>query len=58
MPALNHTGLTISNLERSLLFWRDAMGMTVLFEQEKTGGYIEAIVGEVAKARGSSCSSM
>jgi catechol 2,3-dioxygenase-like lactoylglutathione lyase family enzyme len=46
MPALQHTGLTISSLERSLLFWRDAMGMTVLFEQEKTGGYIEAIVGE------------
>jgi catechol 2,3-dioxygenase-like lactoylglutathione lyase family enzyme len=46
MPDLHHTGLTISNLERSLRFWRDAMGMTVLFEQEKAGGYLEAIVTE------------
>jgi catechol 2,3-dioxygenase-like lactoylglutathione lyase family enzyme len=46
MPDLHHTGLTISNLERSLGFWRDAMGMTVLFEQEKAGGYLEAIVRE------------
>jgi catechol 2,3-dioxygenase-like lactoylglutathione lyase family enzyme len=46
MPDLHHTGLTIANLERSLRFWRDAMGMTVLFEQEKAGGYLEAIVAE------------
>lgn len=43
---LHHTGLTVSDLERSLLFWRDAMGMEVLFQQEKAGGYLEAIVGE------------
>jgi catechol 2,3-dioxygenase-like lactoylglutathione lyase family enzyme len=35
---LRHTGLTISDLDRSLRFWRDAMGMRVLFEQEKAGG--------------------
>lgn len=46
MPALHHTGLTIADLQRSLRFWRDAMGMEVLFEQEKAGGYLEAIVGE------------
>jgi catechol 2,3-dioxygenase-like lactoylglutathione lyase family enzyme len=46
MPMLHHTGLTVSDLERSLRFWRDALGMDVLFEQEKVGGYIEAIVGE------------
>lgn len=46
MPSLHHTGLTISNLERSLRFWRDAMGMTVVVEQEKKGGYLEAIVAE------------
>ena len=43
---LHHTGLTVSDLERSLHFWRDAMGMEVLFQQEKAGGYLEAIVGE------------
>jgi catechol 2,3-dioxygenase-like lactoylglutathione lyase family enzyme len=46
MANLHHTGLTISDLERSLRFWRDGMGMEVLFEQEKIGGYLEAIVGE------------
>ena len=46
MPTLHHTGLTISDLDRSLRFWRDALGMRVLFEQEKAGGYLEEIVGE------------
>jgi catechol 2,3-dioxygenase-like lactoylglutathione lyase family enzyme len=46
MPTLHHTGLTISDLQRSLRFWRDGMGMEVLFEQEKVGGYLETIVGE------------
>ena len=46
MPDLHHTGLTVLDLDRSLRFWRDAMGMTVLFEQEKAGGYLEAIVAE------------
>jgi catechol 2,3-dioxygenase-like lactoylglutathione lyase family enzyme len=46
MQMLHHTGLTVSDLQRSLRFWRDALGMDVLFEQEKVGGYIEAIVGE------------
>ena len=43
---LHHTGLTVSDLERSLHFWRDAMGMEELFQQEKEGGYLEAIVRE------------
>jgi catechol 2,3-dioxygenase-like lactoylglutathione lyase family enzyme len=43
---LHHTGLTISDLDRWLRFWRDAMGMRVLSKQEKTGGYLETIVGE------------
>jgi catechol 2,3-dioxygenase-like lactoylglutathione lyase family enzyme len=46
MPFLHHTGLTVADLERSLRFWRDAMGMEVVFQQEKAGGYLEAIVGE------------
>jgi len=46
MPTLHHTGLTVSDLERSLHFWRDAMGMEELFQQEKEGGYLEAIVRE------------
>jgi len=46
MPILHHTGLTVADLDRSLHFWRDAMGMEMLFQQEKAGGYLEAIVGE------------
>jgi catechol 2,3-dioxygenase-like lactoylglutathione lyase family enzyme len=46
MPILHHTGLTVADLDRSLHFWRDAMGMEMLFQQEKVGGYLEAIVGE------------
>ena len=46
MPILHHTGLTVADMDRSLHFWRDAMGMEVLFEQEKDRGYLEAITGE------------
>jgi lactoylglutathione lyase len=45
MPALHHTGLTVRSLPRSLAFYRDALGMEVVFEQEKEGGYLAAIVG-------------
>ena len=44
--AIAHTGLTVSDLERSLLFWRDALGMREAMSQEKQGGYLEAIVRE------------
>ena len=46
MPSLHHTGLTVADLDASIRFWRDAVGMTVLFEQVKAGGYLEAITGE------------
>jgi catechol 2,3-dioxygenase-like lactoylglutathione lyase family enzyme len=45
MPALHHTGLTVRDLSRSLGFYRDVLGMEVVFEQEKEGGYLAAIVG-------------
>jgi catechol 2,3-dioxygenase-like lactoylglutathione lyase family enzyme len=43
-PRLAHTGLTVSDLDRSLAFWRDALGLVEAFTQEKQGGYLEAIV--------------
>ena len=46
MSAIHHTGLTVSDLDRSLAFWRDALGMEVVMQQEKQGGYLEAIVCE------------
>lgn len=45
MTALAHTGFTVRDLERSIVFYRDALGMEVVFEQEKRGGYLAAIVG-------------
>lgn len=46
MRRLHHTGLTVSELEPSLAFWRDALGMHEVMRQQKQGGYFEAIVGE------------
>jgi catechol 2,3-dioxygenase-like lactoylglutathione lyase family enzyme len=43
---IHHTGLTVSSLERALAFWSDALGLQVVLQQEKQGGYFEAIVGE------------
>ena len=45
MTALAHTGFTVRDLDRSLSFYRDVLGMEVVFEQEKRGGYLAAIVG-------------
>lgn len=42
---IHHTGYTVSNLDRSLTFYRDLLGCEVLATQEKEGGYLAAIVG-------------
>jgi lactoylglutathione lyase len=42
---LHHTGLTVRDLERSLAFYRDALGFEVVAQQEKQGGYLAEIVG-------------
>jgi catechol 2,3-dioxygenase-like lactoylglutathione lyase family enzyme len=44
--AVAHTGLTVSDLEASLAFWRDALATREAMRQEKQGGYLEAVVGE------------
>jgi lactoylglutathione lyase len=43
--ALHHTGYTVSDLERSVAFYKDMLGLEVIAQQEKQGGYIAAIVG-------------
>jgi catechol 2,3-dioxygenase-like lactoylglutathione lyase family enzyme len=43
--AVHHTGLTVGDLDRSVAFYRDVLGCSVIMEQEKVGGYLAAIVG-------------
>ncbi len=45
VSAIHHTGLTVSDLDRALAFYRDALGLEVVMEQEKAGGYLAEITG-------------
>ena len=40
MTSLVHTGFTVRDLDRSLAFYRDVLGMEVVLTQEKRGGYL------------------
>lgn len=42
---IHHTGYTVADLDRSLGFYRDLLGLEVVAEQTKQGGYLAAIVG-------------
>ena len=42
---LHHTGLTVTDLDRSIAFYRDLLGFEVVGEQERRGGYFGTIVG-------------
>ncbi len=44
-PALHHVGLTVSDLERSLGFYRDLLGLPVRERDEASGGQVESITG-------------
>jgi len=42
----NHVGLTVSNLERSIAFYRDVLGFNVAYERgEVTAEYMPRLVG-------------
>ncbi|HTW98629.1 MAG TPA: VOC family protein [Acidimicrobiales bacterium] len=43
---LAHVGFTVSNLERSLQFWQEGLGLELVLLQEKQGGYLEQITAE------------
>lgn len=45
ITSINHTGLTVSDLDRALRFYRDVLGLEVVMQQEKEGGYLAAITG-------------
>ena len=41
----DHTGITVSNLERSLAFWRDVLGFELSHRAHQTGAMAEEITG-------------
>jgi catechol 2,3-dioxygenase-like lactoylglutathione lyase family enzyme len=40
-----HTGFTVSDIERSIAFYRDTFGMTLVHRQEGTAPYLGTITG-------------
>ena len=45
LSRVHHTGLTVSDIERSIVFYRDVMGLELVSRQETDGGYDADIVG-------------
>jgi glyoxylase I family protein len=43
--ATDHTGITVSNLERSLAFWRDVLGFELSHKTHQIGGMAKEITG-------------
>ena len=43
--AADHTGITVSNLERSLAFWRDVLGFELSHRPHQTGELASEITG-------------
>src|SRR5712691_8650950 len=41
----DHTGITVSNLERSLAFWRDVLGFKLSHTAHQTGELAQEITG-------------
>jgi catechol 2,3-dioxygenase-like lactoylglutathione lyase family enzyme len=42
---MHHTSLTVSDLDRSLAFYRYVLGLEVVMQQEKDRGYLAKITG-------------
>jgi glyoxylase I family protein len=43
--AVDHTGITVTNLERSLAFWRDVLGFELSHRPHQTGDLASEITG-------------
>jgi catechol 2,3-dioxygenase-like lactoylglutathione lyase family enzyme len=42
---IHHTGLTVTDLDRSVAFYREMLGCVEVMRQQKRGGYLAVIVG-------------
>lgn len=45
ISGVDHVGVTVTDLDRSIKFYTEVLECTVVVEQEKRGGYLAAIVG-------------
>ncbi|MDD5436306.1 MAG: VOC family protein [Candidatus Omnitrophica bacterium] len=45
MKAIRHSGIVVSDLERSLSFYRDIIGLKVVKKQEESSEFIDKICG-------------
>jgi catechol 2,3-dioxygenase-like lactoylglutathione lyase family enzyme len=43
--AADHTGITVTNLERSLVFWRDVLGFDLSHRAHQKGAMAQEITG-------------
>ena len=45
--AADHTGITVSDIERSLVFWRDVLGFELSHRAHQKGEFAEQITGVI-----------
>ena len=45
MKAIRHTGIVVSNLDKTLYFYRDILGLKIQREMNETGKYIDNLSG-------------
>ena len=45
LTSVAHTGFTVSNLDRSLAFYRDLLGMQVMYIRDTTEEYVGKVTG-------------
>ena len=45
IKGMNHTGLVVNNLDQSINFYRDVIGLEVIGYKERDGGPISEVVG-------------
>mgnify|MGYP003758682193 FL=1 len=45
IKGMNHTGLVVNNLDESINFYRDVIGLEVIGHKERDGGPISEVVG-------------
>src|SRR5437879_12060112 len=45
MNHIRHIGIVVTDLERSLSFYRDLLGMTIVRRMDESGDYIDKLLG-------------